>query len=157
MYLFEFVLIGKQKIGPESELMKRYQTYLTPYAKTTLITIPESPFSSFHDQKNVFKKEGELLARLFESKKCIIVLDAKGKQFSSETFAHHLREWSLHEQIPLTFVIGGPLGLSQEIKKRAHIMLSLSPLTFPHDIARILLAEQLYRAVTILHGKTYHY
>ena len=157
MYQFEFIIIGKQKPGPEKELMNRYQTYLTPYAKTTIHTIPESSFSSSYDQKRVLKKEEDLLLRFMESKKYLIVLDAKGKQFSSETFADQLQKWSCYEQNPLTFIIGGPLGLSEEIKKRAHILLSLSPMTFPHDVSRVLLAEQLYRAMTVMHRKTYHY
>ena len=85
----------------------------------------------------------------------IVALDAAGRAFDSEAFAARLRTWSEAGQV--TFVVGGSLGLADEVKGSARELLSLSPLTLPHQLARVVLAEQLFRALKILRGETYHH
>lgn len=86
----------------------------------------------------------------------VVVLDAAGKTFTSELFAKRV-ERLVDDGIPLTVVLGGPFGLSTTTKQRADLLLSLSPMTTTHDLAHLFALEQLYRAFTIIKGKTYHY
>jgi len=97
-------------------------------------------------------QEGALLLKSIDSLGYVIALDEKGKQFSSEEFSKHL----FKIEKPLYFIIGGAYGLSEEVKARANMMLSLGQFTLPHALARAVLVEQIYRAFTIKQGHPYH-
>jgi len=86
----------------------------------------------------------------------LVCLDRTGKQMDSTELAAQMERWEMQGQKKITFVIGGPLGLSATILKKADLVLSLSPMTFTHDMTRLLLLEQLYRACTIKAGEKYH-
>ena len=86
----------------------------------------------------------------------VVVLEASGKQFSSEVFAAKLQTW-IDDGQKLAIVLGGPHGVPQELKDKANLLLSLSPMTTTHDLAHLFILEQLYRAFTITKGMTYHY
>lgn len=86
----------------------------------------------------------------------MVCLDEHAKALDSATFSKAIEKWSESGARPITFLIGGSWGLAERVKQRADISLSLSPLTMPHALARIVLLEQLYRALTILKGKEYH-
>jgi 23S rRNA (pseudouridine1915-N3)-methyltransferase len=106
-----------------------------------------------YDDDEVRRREGrELLSRL-EGPGGVVALDRKGEAWTSERLASNLERWSPRG---MTFVIGGPTGLHREVVDRAERVWSLSALTFPHELARVLVAEQLYRALTILRGFPYH-
>lgn len=98
-----------------------------------------------------------LTSELLEEQDVTIILSEDGKTMDSKVFAKALTTWSEHGQRELTFVIAGPFGFDRALLKHADHVLSLSPLTFPHKMAYMILLEQLYRAGTILAGKTYHY
>ena len=87
----------------------------------------------------------------------IIVLDEHGKQFSSVDFAKQINQLTNKQINEVTFIIGGPLGLHESILAKANLKLSLSAMTFTHQMARVFLSEQIYRAMTIILGKKYHY
>lgn len=157
MYQFELLLVGKQKENPEKILFSRYQKQLKPYARLSVKELPEIKFSSVADRTRVLKKEATLFEKKITNTHCLIVLDANGTSFSSEHFAKQLSIWSEQEQKKLLFLIGGPLGIDDQTKKKADVLLSLSPFTLPHDLACVVLCEQLYRAMTIIFQKTYHY
>lgn len=101
------------------------------------------------------QKEGELLLKGAEGANRLVLLTENGRSFTSPDFADYLQK-QLEIYGRLAFLIGGPLGFSSDIRAIAHDTLSLSPLTFPHEIARILLLEQLYRAFSIRNGEKYH-
>lgn len=101
------------------------------------------------------QKEGELLLKGAEGANRLVLLTENGRSFTSPDFADYLQK-QLEIYGRLAFLIGGPLGFSSDIRAAAHDTLSLSPLTFPHEIARILLLEQLYRAFTLRNGEKYH-
>lgn len=105
--------------------------------------------------KRVVKTEVDI-PKIIPHGSYLIILDADGKMMSSETFAKHIGE---HEDDGrhVTVVLGGPFGLSNEFKASANLRLSLSSMTTTHDLAHLFFLEQLYRAFTILRGKTYHY
>ncbi|HHP7243486.1 MAG TPA: 23S rRNA (pseudouridine(1915)-N(3))-methyltransferase RlmH [Elainellaceae cyanobacterium] len=99
------------------------------------------------------EKEGEKILSFMKGDETLVVLSEDGKLISSVDFANLLTRYASNNVV---FAIGGPDGISQTLKDRASLLLSLSPMTFPHEIARILLIEQLYRAKTILQGGNYH-
>ncbi|MDZ7292327.1 MAG: 23S rRNA (pseudouridine(1915)-N(3))-methyltransferase RlmH [candidate division KSB1 bacterium] len=101
-------------------------------------------------------EEGKAIAALLESGNYLIVLDREGKSFGSELFAQFLQRQMDAGIRRMDFIIGGPVGLASEIIAKANLRLSLSAMTLPHELARIMLLEQLYRAFTILRGEPYH-
>jgi len=103
------------------------------------------------------KKEGELILQWIEEKDFLVALDEKGKQFSSESLAAFVQSRANESSRRLVFLIGGVFGLDDLVLKRANINWSLSLLTFPHQLVRLLLVEQLYRAFTILRNEKYHH
>jgi len=108
------------------------------------------------DIDTIKKNEGELLMKKISSTDFLILLDENGKEFHSKDFAQFIQKQSLH-QSSLTFVIGGAYGFSKGIYERANAQLSLSKMTFSHQLIRLIFAEQLYRAFTIIKGEPYHH
>lgn len=106
--------------------------------------------------EEVKSQEGEALLRSVPDGALVIAMTEDGKKMSSLELAQRVRDWMVEGRQDVVFLIGGAYGLSQEVKKRANLRLSLSAMTFPHDIARMLLWEQLYRAMTIIRGEPYH-
>jgi len=106
--------------------------------------------------EDVLDAEGESLARRISPKDYLVALDRSGDFSGSEDFARWLENLSRRESGAVAFLIGGPLGLSAAILDRAQRILSLSPMTLTHEMTRLLLLEQLYRAMTILKGEKYH-
>lgn len=109
-----------------------------------------------NNSKIVMEKEGTRLLEKIKKENFVIILDKTGKQISSEKLAQKFSAWQT-EHKEIVFVIGGAFGLAPEILKRANFVFSLSDLTFTHEQARVILLEQLYRALTIVNGKPYHY
>ncbi|OGL93274.1 hypothetical protein A2239_03110 [Candidatus Uhrbacteria bacterium RIFOXYA2_FULL_40_9] len=155
MYYITFITVGKQKNGSCKNLVMEYQKRLKLFVKLQTIEIAETPFSSERDRNRVLAQEAEKIIKVIPHQSLVITLDAKGKEFDSPAFAKKIEEWSKQGVHHLTFLLGGPLGLHDTFKKEN--VFSLSQLTFPHDLAHVLFLEQLYRAMTILKGKTYHY
>lgn len=105
---------------------------------------------------NLKDREGEMILERLSSRDHVILLDERGKQFTSVEFANLLQKISNSGNSGATFIIGGADGVSPAVYERANRQISLSPLTFPYQLARLVLAEQLYRASTIITGKGYH-
>jgi len=147
MYKLTIIAVGKLKEAYWKDAIAEYKKRLGPFAKVEIIEVP--------DGKSV-KAEGNALRKRSPKDAFVIALDVLGKQHSSENFAKLLkREGEVGREI--VFLIGGPHGIDPDLANEAHVKLSLSELTFTHGEARAILFEQLYRAMTILSGKTYHY
>ncbi|HJN84802.1 MAG TPA: 23S rRNA (pseudouridine(1915)-N(3))-methyltransferase RlmH [Patescibacteria group bacterium] len=157
MFHVTLLTIGKQKSGPYADLVSDYLKRLSPYAKVHRRELPEIRFHSVADRNKVLDQEMALIRDAVRDDGVMIVLDADGKQFDSAHFAAKLKDLSEQETRPLVFVVGGPLGLHDELKAKCDLSLSLSPMTMPHELAMVVLSEQIYRAMTILTNKTYHY
>ena len=115
--------------------------------------VPEVKAGGRYSDEHVRQREGRMLADKLSDRGTTIALDRRGSSFSSETLSKRLQGWCT----PVAcFAIGGPLGLSDEFRERADVVWSLSELTLPHELARVVLAEQLYRALTLLRGIPYH-
>jgi len=123
--------------------------------KIQLIEIPPEKRTKQSDLHLLTIKEGQKILSLVKPHHQMIALAVEGKSWSTEQLANKLEQWQLQSK-PLDFIIGGPEGLSEACLARAETQWSLSPLTFPHPLVRIVLIEQLYRALMILQGHPYH-
>ena len=156
-YMFDIIIlaVGKIKETYWREAIAQYLKRLRPYVKVSIQELPAESFIRDSDKAKAKEKESRrilsFLDQQAESK--IFILTEEGNNFDSLKFSEDLKKLSGQRII---FVIGGALGLSEEVK-RCGSKLSLSKMTFPHELARVILLEQLYRAITIVKHKNYHY
>lgn len=154
------VAVGKLKEKYLREGVAEYEKRLAPFASVELLETREEYMAenpSEAQRQQTLAKEGERLLRLVPEKSFLIVLDVKGKLLSSEALAKDLASLALQGQSDLTFLIGGAFGLSQAVRDRADLRISFSPMTFTHQMVRLLLYEQIYRAFKINRGEKYHW
>lgn len=150
--------VGRMKQGPERELVARYLERAVASGRPLGLSgfevteLTESRASSSPARKADEAKA--LRAALPDG--IVVALDERGKTLGSEAFAHQIARWRDDGRPAVSFVIGGADGLEHDFVKGADLTLSFSPLTWPHQLVRIMLAEQLYRATTILSGHPYH-
>ena len=150
--------VGRMKSGPERELVSRYLDRATASGKPLALTgfdvseLTESRAGSAPARKSEEAKA--LRATLPEG--IVVCLDERGKSISSEAFANQVSRWRDDGRPAASFVIGGADGLDPEFTRNADLVLSFSPMVWPHQLVRIMLAEQLYRTTTILSGHPYH-
>lgn len=151
--------IGKLKESYWTDAVKEYSKRLQSYCSLSIEELKEEklPEKASPAQEEMVKKaEGErILAKLRENS-LVIVLDVQGKQLSSEALAEKIRDWGIDGKSNIDFVIGGSLGHSPELLKRADFKLSFSPMTFPHQMMRVILLEQVYRSFKIIRNEAYH-
>lgn len=155
---FTIICVGKLKEKYLEDACKEYKKRLS-HQKLEIIEIPPEKLSddpSENEIKNALNKEGaKILSKLPSSSK-IFALCIEGKQRSSDEFSRELDKIALSGYSNIVFIIGGSFGLSDEVKNTAHEKISMSKMTFPHQVARVMLLEQLYRAVQISLGTKYH-
>jgi len=151
--------IGRMKAGPERELAERYLDRLGkagPALGLEFGGVHELAESRARSAAERMREEAKLLQGAITPGSATIVLDERGAQLGSEDFAAKLAGFRDEGRRALALVVGGPDGHDGEMRGRADLLLSLGRMTWPHQIARVLLAEQLYRAATILAGHPYH-
>lgn len=149
--------VGKTKTPYIIEGIKEYQGRLKHYTSFSLVELPDVKTSKSMNAGDQKVKEGmEILSRIQPSD-YVILLDERGKQFTSVDFALYLEKLAGSGRKRLVFVIGGPYGFSEEIYKKADGKLSLSKMTFNHEMVRLFFIEQFYRAMTILRNEPYHH
>ena len=136
-----------------AEYEKRLKYYI-PYEMKVIPDVRNTKNMSEVEQK---EREGELLLGQLETVDYVILLDEKGNEYTSKTFADFLAQKMLTSMKRLVFIIGGPYGFSEKVYKRANMKISLSKMTFSHQMVRMIFTEQLYRAMTILKGEPYHH
>ena len=154
------VAVGKLKEKYLREGVAEYEKRLAPFASVELLETREEYMAenpSEAQRQQTLAKEGERLLRLVPERSFLIVLDVKGKLLSSEALAKELAARALQGQSDLTFLIGGAFGLSPAVRDRADLRISFSPMTFTHQMVRLLLYEQIYRAFKINRGEKYHW
>jgi len=133
-----------------------YLERLRRYARVKWVEVKPAKIRKGRQKDEILNKEGQAIARKLAPRDYLVPLDRSGRQFNSEGLAAWLDKRSLAREGSVTFIIGGPLGLSKELLDRGHKILSLSKLTLTHEMSRLILLEQLYRAFTILRGEKYH-
>ena len=143
--------IGKFKNHPHKDIFELYVKRIGWNVKLKELEVKKSA------SENVLKEmEGELLLNNIDSNSTIILLDERGKNFNSREFAQKISQYRDQGVNNITFIIGGANGVCQKVKDRADLEISLSKLTFPHLMVRSILAEQIYRAYSIINNHPYH-
>lgn len=144
----------KERFFQESEAL--YLTRIAPFADTTVTMLQEEKIGKSVSEETVLKEEEKRLFAALPSDSLFVALDPKGKSMSSEAFSEFLKSVRDFRGGKISFAIGGALGFSDGVRKKADLLLSLSPMTFPHDLVRTLFLEQLYRGFMILANREYH-
>ncbi len=149
--------VGKTDVKWVKEGLDLYVSRLQHYIPFTLTEIPELKKVSALSRQQIKEKEGELILKNLAPGDSLILLDEHGREFRSLEFAAHLEHLLAVGGKNLVFVVGGAYGFSDAVYDRAQGKISLSKMTFSHQMVRIIFAEQLYRAFTILKGEPYHH
>lgn len=153
----KLLAVGKLKNPLYFQAMQNYLIRLRPMAQLRIEEVRDFPMRKGMQPKIAQDEEGEALNERLGEDSFVVVLDVKGKQKTSEDFAELIGKWQGMSVKEVTFIIGGSYGVSEEILRNARERLSLSKMTFPHELARLVFVEQLYRAFTILKGIPYHH
>ncbi len=149
--------VGKSHESYIKEGVKLFTDRLQHYFKTewTLLPVPKS--TGMLSEMDLRRKEAEMIMDWLEKDDYLVLLDEKGKSLSSEGLATFLQKRANESTKRIVFLIGGAYGVDEVVKKRANFCWSLSTLVFPHQLVRLILAEQLYRAATIVRNEKYHH
>ena len=153
------VTVGKLKEKYLKDGIAEYSKRISRFAKFEMIELADEKTpdrASESENQKILEIEGQRILSKVGDRDFVIVLAIEGKTFSSEEFSKHLEEASIKGFSTLTFIIGGSLGLAQDVKKRANLYVSFGRLTLPHQLMRLVLVEQIYRAFTIQQGSPYH-
>jgi len=148
------VMVGRTEKGFVAEGTAHYLDRVGHWSAVQEVVVPKSTRATADEQRQ--EEERGLLKAIPEGGR-VVVLDETGGGMDSRTFAKRLGTWRDQGVRETTFVIGGAYGLTDAVRQRADLVLSLSPMTFPHQLVRVLFAEQLYRAYALLHGSGYHH
>ncbi|MBP9018852.1 MAG: 23S rRNA (pseudouridine(1915)-N(3))-methyltransferase RlmH [Rikenellaceae bacterium] len=151
------LLIGKSDASWLREAIDIYEERLSHYVDYRRVEVPEIRNVAGLSVKQMKEKESELLLKNIKPSDKLVLLDEKGEVYSSEEFANYIDKQLLSGTRNLVFAIGGPYGFSESVYNRADSLLSLSKLTFTHQMVRVIFLEQLYRAFTIIRGEQYHH
>ena len=151
--------VGRMKEKPYRQMADEYRKRLSRYGKFEEIEVPDlaEPTHASEALENAVKKrEGDQLLARIRPSDYVIALTIEGTMRDSEALSRHLTQLTVQGRSSIVFVIGGSLGLSEEVIGRADEQLSMSRMTFPHQLARVMLYEQIYRAMKIASGERYH-
>lgn len=157
--MIKIIAVGKLKEKAMRALLEEYSKRIKAFTKLELIEVADeiAPQSlSLAQMEQVKDKEGERILAKIKEQDHVILLDLAGKMLDSESLAMHIQKTQTYGSSDITFVIGGTLGVSKALIQRADLRWKLSDLTFPHQLVRIMLAEQIYRSFTILYHQPYH-
>ena len=156
---FTVMAMGKLREKPYRQMADEYLKRLSRYGKFVEVELPDLPEpanASAAIQEQIKEREGEAMLAKIKPTDYVIALTIPGKQWDSPGLSKHLEELATRGKSDIVFLIGGSLGLSQRCVERANEELSMSAMTFPHQLARVMLLEQLYRAMKIQSGERYH-
>ena len=151
------LLVGKTVNKHFVELIDDYASRVKRYVGFDIVTIPELKNTKNLSAEQQKQQEGELILKQLQAGDHVVLLDEHGKELRSVEFSRWMEQKMQTVGKRLVFVIGGPYGFSPEVYARASEKLSLSPMTFSHQMVRLIFVEQLYRAMTIMRGEPYHH
>lgn len=155
----KIVTVGKLKEKYLKDGIAEYSKRISRFAAVEMIELADEKTpdrASDSENEKILNLEGNRILSKIGDREFVVVLAIEGKTLSSEEFSKQLEQASINGYSTLTFVIGGSLGLSPQVKKRANLSLSFGRLTLPHQLMRLVLVEQIYRAFTIQQGSPYH-
>ena len=150
------IIVGRDRNDPIVIAADEYVERIRRYFPIEVVEVKEEPLRKGTPIDRVKRAEAERIQKVLRDGEHLVLLDEQGKQLSSEEVAKRLSSFSRDGIGSIAFVVGGPVGLDPEFLRSANERWSLSRMTLPHRIARLILAEQLYRACTILRGEPYH-
>lgn len=153
------IAVGKLKEKYLKQAVDEYSKRLSRYCKLDIIELPDEKTpdnASEKEEEQIRDKEGKLILSKIKDNAYVVAMDLKGKELSSEEFAKFISNCGIMGNSNIVFVIGGSLGLSDEVRKRANYKLCFSKMTFPHQLFRVMLLEQVYRGFRINNNEPYH-
>lgn len=156
MHRLRFVWVGKTQRGFVQEGVEHYARRIRAFLPVEIVETRQAAHSG-RGAGQALRKEAEALLRSIGERETLIVLDGAGEQLTSPRLAQRLAALRHRGPGTLTFAVGGAYGLDESVKRRADWLWSLSPLTFPHQLVRVILMEQVYRALTLHAGLPYHH
>lgn len=159
MIHINIICVGKIKETFLKDAITEYSKRLTKYCSLNITELPDEKIPNNASEKELLlikEKESKNIINQLKKDSYIICLDLKGKQYTSEEFSKKIENISLNGNSSITFVIGGSLGMSQELLNKSNELISFSKMTFPHQLFRVFLLEQIYRGFKIIYNETYH-
>ncbi|MCI8557776.1 MAG: 23S rRNA (pseudouridine(1915)-N(3))-methyltransferase RlmH [Lachnospiraceae bacterium] len=153
------IAVGKIKEKYYAEAIKEYAKRLSRYCKLEILELPDEKTpdgASMAEEAVILEREGERILKVIREDAYVIALAIKGRALDSLEFSHRLEQLGVEGRSHIAFVIGGSLGLSQAVMERADEAVSFSRMTFPHQLMRVILLEQVYRSFRIMKGEPYH-
>jgi len=151
------LVVGKNKEEYIAEALREYHKRINKYTRFDIEEISSIKASKKYSEKEIKEKEGQKILKALPGDSIVVLLDERGKQMNSTEFAKWIQKFMNSGTRNMTFVIGGAYGFSDGLYEKADMKLSFSKMTFSHQIVRVVFAEQLYRAFTIIHGEPYHH
>jgi len=151
------LVVGKTEDKYLIEGIEKYLSRLKHYIGFTIVVIPDVKNTKNLTEAQQKTKEAELILKQISNPDTVILMDEKGKKYTSVQFSDYLNKQMIGSVQQLTFIIGGPYGFDESVYKRANGSISLSDMTFSHQMVRLFFVEQLYRAFSILKGEPYHH
>lgn len=158
MLSIEIICVGKIKEKYLKDALEEYSKRLSKYCKLTITELPDEKIPDKLNpslENDIKAKECNNIISHIKKDSYVIALDLKGKEFSSEEFSKKIEDLSMQTS-HITFIIGGSLGLTEELLKASNLKVCFSKMTFPHQLIRVFLLEQIFRAFKISHNETYH-
>ncbi|HPW53487.1 MAG TPA: 23S rRNA (pseudouridine(1915)-N(3))-methyltransferase RlmH [Erysipelotrichaceae bacterium] len=149
------IAVGKIKEKALTALINEYRKRISSYSKIEIIEVNDEPNDKLEAEK-IKELEGQRILKQIKKNSYVVLLDLQGKALNSEELAKKIEQINTYHSSNITFIIGGSLGVSENVKDKADFELKLSELTFPHNLARLLILEQIYRSYKILNNETYH-
>lgn len=153
----QFWTIGKNHEQYVETGISDFTKRINNYFPATWKIIPSIKNASLHTEQDLKRKEGELIFKMLDTQDYLVTLDENGRTFTSVQLSSFIQQRANESSRNLVFLIGGAYGLDPAVLKRANHIWSLSTLTFPHQLVRLILSEQIYRACTILRNEKYHH
>lgn len=153
------ITVGKLKEKYLKDGIDEYKKRLTRYCSIEIIEVPDEKAPetlSPKEEEQIKDKEGQAILKNVKDTTFVVALDLKGKMLSSEELSEFLEDCAIKGNSSIVFIIGGSLGLSKEVLQRANYKLCFSKMTFPHQLMRLILLEQVYRGFRIMKGEPYH-
>ncbi len=153
----KLLLIGKTDESYLKQGIEKYTKRIKHYLSFDFITIPDLKNTRNLSEEQQKQKEGELILNQLNPADFVALLDEKGKEYSSVAFSKFIEKQMISGLKNLVFIVGGPYGFSKQLYEKSNIKISLSQMTFSHQMVRLVFVEQLYRAMSIIKGEPYHH
>ena len=150
--MINIVAVGKIKEKALTSLIEEYVKRISGYSKISITEVADEA----NDRSDVKEIEGQRILKQIKDDAYVILLDLQGKEIDSVQFSKLIQDINTYHASNITFVIGGSLGVSEQVRQRADYRLKISEMTFPHNLARLIILEQIYRAYKIANNETYH-